>query len=777
MSEPVLTPFGFRPMGEIKVGSTVISAHGTPAEVLQVYPQGVVPIYKIKFIDGAETRCSADHLWLAHEARSTSKLKHCGGWKLYTTERLMSEIAKGKNMLIPLTEPVQFTRGKSGGKIKPYTLGVILGDGNTTGSPVKIYENDQEIFDNVMGDGYEIYECKTSRPNEVRAFAFRNFSEEKVWLKENDLRCTAEHKYIPEGYKYAPIEERFALIQGLMDTDGYADSRGHIEYSTVSKQLAKDVQWIIWSLGGKATITEKDPTYTLPDGTRKDGKHAYVVYIQTKDNSRLFRLTRKRERCAGKEFNGGYSELKRRIVSIEPCGYEEAQCIRIDEPDGLYVTNDFVVTHNTYSLLLNALRYKDVPGYNCTIFRKNFNQIFVQGGLWDESLEIYTGVPGATLRKGDASWIFRDEDGRQLSKISFSHIERKEELEKLQGSQICAIFFDELTHFEKDVFFYLLSRNRSTCGVKPYVRATCNPDANSWVADFISWWIDPETGYAIPERSGEKRWFVRRGEDIFWADRKSELWKQFGLKTPEEREEPKSVTFIVSSIYDNKALLESNPQYLANLKALSTVDRERLLYGNWKIKPSAGLYFKRAQVEVLQEAPSDITMVCRGWDIAATGDKESGDADYTSGVLMGVRKDRSFVVLDVINERVKAGDVGKLIQNTAAADRAKYGNRYVIRIPQDPGAAGKIVANTYVKMLTGYSVKTEHVTGSKELRATPFASQWQNGNVYVVAGKWLDTYFQQLENFPEMNHDDMVDASADAFNELSTARFSVRNLI
>ncbi len=183
-----------------------------------------------------------------------------------------------------------------------------------------------------------------------------------------------------------------------------------------------------------------------------------------------------------------------------------------------------------------------------------------------------------------------------MSKISFAHIEREQDVHKWQGSQICGLYFDELTHFSEKTFFYMLSRNRSTCGVTPYVRASCNPDADSWVAKFISWWIDPDTGYPIKERSGVIRWMLRREDQLYWADTKEELIEQFKLESPEELNEPKSVTFIASTIYDNQILLKTNPSYLANLKALPLVERELFCKGNWKIKPAAGLYFKRVQL-------------------------------------------------------------------------------------------------------------------------------------------------------------------------------------
>lgn len=374
-------------------------------------------------------------------------------------------------------------------------------------------------------------------------------------------------------------------------------------------------------------------------------------------------------------------------------------------------------------------------------------------------------------------WKFCDKNGRIISTVKFAHIERDEDLAKWQGSQICEIGFDELTHFSEKAFFYMLSRNRSSCGVTPFVRATCNPDADSWVAKFIEWWIDQDTGYPIPERSGKIRWFIRRDEILHWANTKEELWEKFNLTTDEEKAEPRSVTFIMSRLQDNKELLKVNPQYLANLKALSVIERERLLHGNWKIKAAAGLYFKRSQVNLIEAAPSDIQFYCRAWDFAATEDSASGDADYTAGVLIGVRKDKTYVVLNVVNQRIKASDVQKLLYNTSVVDRSKYGGRYSIVIPQDPGAAGKIVAQAYVKLLTGFSVKVVQVSGSKELRATPFAAQWQNGNVDVLIGDWNEAYLTQLESFPESKHDDMVDASADAFNDLATPKFNVKNLV
>ena len=431
----------------------------------------------------------------------------------------------------------------------------------------------------------------------------------------------------------------------------------------------------------------------------------------------------------------------------------------------------------SYGLLLSPLRYKNVPGFGCTIFRRNFNQIFSQGGLWDESMQIYRGIRGADPKIARGQWWFRDKDGNIVSKVTFAHIERDEDVHKWQGAQICEIGFDELTHFSEKTFFYMLSRNRSTCGVTPFVRATCNPDADSWVAKFIEWWIDKDTGYPIQERSGKIRWFIRRNETLYWANTRQELWEQFDLQTEEERQEPRSVTFIASKLQDNKELLRVNPGYLANLKALSVIERERLLNGNWKIKAAAGLFFKRTQLgDILDKVPNDVIRWVRCWDLAATEKTEDGDPAYTSGVLIGKRKNGRYVIADVINRQMSASDVRKTIKLTAQADRAAY-KRVRIRLPKDPGQAGKEQAESYIKYLAGFDVKTVAETGSKEARAEPMAAQWQAGNFDLVAGPWNEEYLLQLENFPDGKFKDMVDASANGFAEIEASSFDVSNLI
>ena len=342
------------------------------------------------------------------------------------------------------------------------------------------------------------------------------------------------------------------------------------------------------------------------------------------------------------------------------------------------------------------------------------------------------------------------------------------------------MFFDELCHFSEYTFFYMLSRNRSSCGVQPYVRATCNPDPDSWVARFIEWWIDQETGYPIQERSGVIRYMIRvDGSKIVWGDSREELYEKYNLDTQEKRDKVKSVTFIPALLKDNPALLKKDPGYKANLEALPEVEREQLLHGNWKIKRAAGLYFKRTQVShYYSVVPDDIVALVRCWDLAATSEDEDGDPAFTAGVLMGKRVDGSFIIIDVINERLSASEVRNLIRLTAEKDRAAYPKVPVtVRLPQDPGQAGKDQALQYVQFMAGFNIKTVPETGSKEARATPFAAQWQAGNVGLLIANWNEDYLKQLESFPQMKFKDMVDASANGFNEIMVnSQFNPYNL-
>lgn len=414
----------------------------------------------------------------------------------------------------------------------------------------------------------------------------------------------------------------------------------------------------------------------------------------------------------------------------------------------------------TFAILLEPLRHIINKHFSAMIFRRTSPAITNPGGLYDEALNIYPNIGAKGYKSPNHYFVFPSG-----AKVVMSHLQYDDTVHSYQGSQIPLIIFDELTHFSWKQFMYMLSRNRSAkAGIKPYIRATCNPDPDSWVAEFISWWIDQETGLAIPERSGIIRWFVVIEDVVIWGDTKEELKEKYDV-------EPKSFTFIRSSIYDNKILLQNDAGYLANLQAQDQVTREQLLNGNWKIRPASGMYFKENQVQIVDVIPSDIVALCRGWDLAGTEETpQNKSPDKTAGVLMARLKSGQFIVLDVFAECLSASSVRQAIINKSAQDRVNYRVPSVIRIPQDPGQAGKEQAQSYVRMLSGYNIKVNTVNGSKITRAEPFASQWQQGNVMLLRGDWNKKYINEMVAFPEGLHDDVIDASSDAFNEIANYR-------
>jgi predicted phage terminase large subunit-like protein len=415
----------------------------------------------------------------------------------------------------------------------------------------------------------------------------------------------------------------------------------------------------------------------------------------------------------------------------------------------------------TFALLMEPLRHHKNEKFGAVCFRRTSKQVRNQGGLWDESLKLYSPL-GAEPRTGSLDWTFPEG-----MRIGFGHLEYDVDVHNWHGSQIPLIMFDELTQFTRYQFMYMLSRNRSDSGVPGYIRATCNPDADSWVRQFIDWWIDAE-GWAIPERAGKLRWMLVVEDEVHWADTKEKLIDKFGL---EMGQFAMSVTFIPATVYDNKKLLEKDPSYLVKLKALPKVERMRLLGdtrgGNWNIRHTAGSMFRREWFPIVEAIPAGFISSIRFWDRASTPVNPSNpDPDWTRGLRLFRYPDNTFVVGDLRSTRASPGDVETLIKNVASMD----GYACMIKSQCDPGSAGQTEAMHFTRMLVGYNVKTETMHKNKVARAKPVSAQVQAGNIKVLRATWNNEFFTELENFPSPDgrgHDDIVDVLSGAFNELS----------
>ena len=265
----VVTPFGHRSIGELKVGSLISNPSGSTGHVIAVLPQGEQPFYRITFRDGDKVECSAGHLWPCW-VNADKDDKRQLPYIIRTTEQmytLFDKIQKRRfqtRLQVPTTSPLRFALGKSQQIcIDPYTLGVLIGDGALQ-KGAAYSSADPEIADSipypvVKHKGKFGYHISGLAP-QLRALGL--------------LKKHSWEKFVPQCYLWASVEQRMALLQGLMDTDGTVDKLGHLSFCTTSSQLAKDVKFLIQSLGGLATITESEKFFSDKDGNKKAGRLA-----------------------------------------------------------------------------------------------------------------------------------------------------------------------------------------------------------------------------------------------------------------------------------------------------------------------------------------------------------------------------------------------------------------------------------------------------------------------------------------------------------------------
>lgn len=354
----LLTPSGWKTMGDIAVGDLVVGSDGKPTEVIGVYPQGERLIYEITFSDKSTVQCDAEHLW---NVMTPSQRYRKQVSQTKTLEEIMRIGLRDKNdnrrWFIPLVQPVDFHNNNML-TVDPYVLGCLLGDGCFTGRSVRFTTADEEMTCHIktrLPATVELRQGKSQNaPYEWTIGSFPrggpNTLREEL-NKLNLLSTRSATKFIPHEYKTASTENRLALLRGLMDTDGSTSFVGSrkdgqpssvLEFCTVSPQLAEDVQFIVQSLGGTAPIKISPSGYrTKKTGDYISGQPRYRLHIILPKNMNPFLLERKAQRFIR------HGEPLRAIDGVRQVGMKEAQCIQVAAEDQLYVTDNFVVTHNT----------------------------------------------------------------------------------------------------------------------------------------------------------------------------------------------------------------------------------------------------------------------------------------------------------------------------------------------------------------------------------------------------------------------------------------------
>jgi phosphate starvation-inducible PhoH-like protein len=349
----VMTPLGWRPIGSLRAGDRVTGSDGQPTSVLGVHPQGRRQVYRVSTQDGASTLACGEHLWSVRTASDRRR----GGHRVLQTHQMMRNLRTGHGYRyeLPLTGPVQMTRRPV--PLDPYTLGLLLGGGrpptatapwSTTADPALADLLGSARADVTIGD-------TDGRDHVRRAHRARRggvMVADPVTAAVRDLeRAGTRSTVVPSRYLINSVDVRLGVLQGLLDTDGGPDGQagrgGRIQYSTASPRLADDVAFLVRSLGGVAQVRTQRAQGRPPgrgDGRRVSPRRdARVLDIRLPAGIAPFRLRRKR---AAYERHPP-DRPARFIHRIEPVGEHDTVCIQVGAADSLYVTDDFLVTHNT----------------------------------------------------------------------------------------------------------------------------------------------------------------------------------------------------------------------------------------------------------------------------------------------------------------------------------------------------------------------------------------------------------------------------------------------
>lgn len=360
LNSKVLTSTGWKRMGDIIVGDHVVTPSGNTSTVIGVFPQGKLPLYRVTFHDGSSTLCCDEHLWTVNmpsnwwSAKTTTQTVPLSTLREFMCRKNSNVFTPG-NISVQTTAPVNFPAQKPC-DIPAYLMGALIGDGCLSQPNSIVFSSVDDHILTLVNEHSKAFDVCLKHKERCDYGLTKIQSQNTFPPSKNTLTqlldsyklmgCTSLTKFIPTCYKTASISERFDLIRGLFDTDGTVDKSGNVSYATSSYQLAKDVQEILWSLGATCSIKTKVPTYSYK-GNRKVGNISYTLHVSIDDRTMLFSLPRKKERCIS-QFGAGRITHGRRVISIKLESEDEAQCIMIDDPAHLYITDDYIVTHNTF---------------------------------------------------------------------------------------------------------------------------------------------------------------------------------------------------------------------------------------------------------------------------------------------------------------------------------------------------------------------------------------------------------------------------------------------
>ena len=601
----VLTPQGFVKIGDLKAGDIICDTKGGTQRVNFVLDKGMQPCVEFTLSDGRKVESALSHHWLVKE-RHGKKLELSSQEiidYMDTEERRRNTRTPNRvnRLRIPLCEPCCFEDKYSQERtIHPYVLGFLLGDGSLSEKGHSIYisvpKEDYHVVEYINSLGYNLVIDDSTDP-ECMHYAFRG-GKIRGYLRDLGLSGKLSHnKFIPDAYKYAPIEDRLALLQGIFDSDGNCEKKkGQVTLHSTSKKLIEDTQFVVRSIGGIANYNTREAGSGTIKGKQYDFRESYMLCVRTKNDKQLFHFERK-NRYAKTDDERRWKVMVS-IASYRILEDKHMVCLNVNDSEHLYITNDFTITCNcgkTAGAVLMAAEPSSDPKFRGVFLRNNLGDLRSGGGILDEFKSMYRGGVNV-VESGDPRVEFPS--GARIDVTHIADQNREKVRQRFKGRQYDLIYFDEMTGFTWECFTEVCTRNRGTGKWTGKIRGTTNPERDHWLRVFLDWYIGID-GFIREDREGVVRYFYMSGatvKDVVWGDTKEEVYRQckadidrklarINGKTGKAtyKDMIRSFTFYLGRMSENTSSIGHNSGYVGAVAMSGGANSEQLLEGNWNV--------------------------------------------------------------------------------------------------------------------------------------------------------------------------------------------------
>lgn len=594
----ILTPSGWKTMGDMHVGSKVMTPFDGVATVTGVFPQGIKDVYELKTIDGRKCECGLEHLWTVRTPKQVHKYRANGkkwGWtKTLQTKDLIDGLRNGQKYFIPNNKPIEFEEKKL--PIPPYVLGAMICDGCLTkrcrtNSKCFIISNQEDDIINKVAFQTDAKRVRYEVGNYNKDFFSPHNDEYWKYIDSVGLSTYSYNKFIPQEYLFSSIKQRRELLAGLFDTDGSVEPYDNsYSFSTTSEKLKNDFIELCRSLGYSCSCRED----------RREGKYtmgvAYDIVIKTDDI--IFTSKKHKSR-----YNSKRNETRKyarsndhsRIISIKKVRRAECQCILVDDDKHLYITDDYITTHNSFALVLAMTEpLMTDSNFRAMISRRSLGNQKAGGGFVEKFKQIF-GADYIRVKESDSPRVsFPNGTFVDLTYLDDSNMDKLRE--RAKGWEYDMIAIDELTEMSWETFSYVMTRNRGQS--KTFTGkffATMNPKRSHWTRIFLDWYIGYD-GFIIPERDGCVRYFYCNGssvKDVVWGNSKREVYEKCKIDIDRKLKAIggnfdykvmiKSFVFYQGKLGTNRKMLENNAKYLGSVAASGGKMAQALMEGNFNV--------------------------------------------------------------------------------------------------------------------------------------------------------------------------------------------------